>query len=137
MSKYILFYSKSKDPKAKHLSNFYPCQIKYKSLIFPSIEHAYQGSKYLFTTSGAHPRIFEQFSIGKEIGSEPAKKAKSAGGKGAFKKHKLRLSPEWDKVQTKIMHSLIKKRCQVDKICHAVEHNIRLLHFERWYISKR
>ena len=27
------------------LSNFYPCQIEYEGIIFPSVEHAYQAAK--------------------------------------------------------------------------------------------
>ena len=45
--KYIKFYSNAKEPYNK-LSNFHYIKegIKYNGLIYPSVEHAYQSTKF-------------------------------------------------------------------------------------------
>jgi len=39
----------------RFLSNFWPCEIKYKGFVFPSTEHAYQAVKWLYVSNNDHP----------------------------------------------------------------------------------
>lgn len=79
------------------LSNFYPCQIKYKGMRYPSVENAYQAQKF----------TEEYHSIFVKISPEEAKLI----GKIAPKN----LNPEWENTKLEIMYDLIKKKFTENK----------------------
>lgn len=85
----LQFFSKSKDPEARQLSNFAESWIEIDGRWYPTVEHYYQSQKYF----PKYPSIAATFSsVAKggipEVGIE-AKAAKSAGSKTAMKKKKI------------------------------------------------
>ena len=74
------------------LSNFYPCTILYKGVIFPSLENAYQAAKY----SGEDAlNVYQEFA-----GFTP--------GKAKRKGRKLPLRNDWDMVKLEVMEELLR-----------------------------
>ena len=74
------------------LSNFYPCEIEYEGITYPTVEHAYQAAK----------------SLDKEVHKKIAKlkypgQAKKAG------RH-LHIRSDWEDVKVKIMEYLLMKK---------------------------
>lgn len=130
---YILFFSKSKHALERRLSNFYPAQITYKGVTFPSIENAFQAAKFLHLLGPERERkdLFAAFADMKPVA------AKSAGGKGAMKRHKVLLDVEgWNGASVRIMKLLVKKRMKVDDLYRKIillarRQHVPLLHFER------
>jgi len=73
----------------RFLSNFWPCQIAWMGIDFPSTEHAYQAAK----TTDMEER--------ERIASLPKPRdAKRAG-------YKVQLRPEWDEIRLGIMRELL------------------------------
>jgi len=78
----------------RFLSNFWPVDIEYLGVIYPSVEHAYQASK---TNDPEERKLILQ-----------AKTAGIAKRLGKF----LIIRPDWDNVKVPIMHHLVWKKFQ-------------------------
>ena len=139
---YIYFFSKSKDPDYKYLSNFQitPEPLLFMGAPFRSIEHAFQAAKFL-SLKGRKPAetisLFLKFSTRGPYGGLDPAKVKSLGGKGSFKKEKVELDiKEWNRSAPLVMKELVVARCQVDPkyrhlLKNAAQKGIRFFHFER------
>lgn len=75
----------------RFLSNFWPCQIMFEGIIFPSVEHAYQAAKTL------------DMQKRKEMSQLTAGQAKRAGSN-------LELRPDWEEIKIPIMRELLQKK---------------------------
>ena len=144
---YIYYHSGSPSDIAKHLSNFRNVLehtgkgIRVHGLDFPTIEHAFQGFKFLHLEGGAQREdLFRLFAVDGLIGRKDAGAAKTAGGKGGrslFTKHNLELDgKKWDEHCQAIMEKLVRARSRVDatfrQILRKAAHDqVMLLHFER------
>lgn len=74
----------------RFLSNFWPCEIKYAGIVYPSVENAYQAQKFIKS-----PTVMYQF---KNISASKAKRlARSLD----------HIDPEWDKRKYFIMYDLV------------------------------
>jgi N-glycosidase YbiA len=69
----------------RFLSNFYPCEVKFEGLTYPSVEHAYQSAKTLDMTAR------------RQIAAEPTPAAAKAAGEA------LRYRPDWERVKYAVM----------------------------------
>jgi hypothetical protein len=78
----------------RFLSNFYPVNITYEGIIYPSVEHAYVAAK---------THDFEFKKMVAKLPDYQAGKAKRLG-------RKVKLRPDWDKVKDEIMYSLLEKK---------------------------
>jgi N-glycosidase YbiA len=76
----------------RFLSNFWPCQITFEGLEYPSVEHAYQAAK----TLDQGLRVY--------IKSLPKPGQAKREGKNA------QLRPDWEDVKIQIMHKLVKEK---------------------------
>ena len=121
----------------KHLSNFRtltPQTLSFMGMEFASIEHAFQGAKYLHTT---RPELLSTFSINGVHGQLSGAKIKSAGGRAAMKSHGVELDlSAWDQHSLEYMKLLIRARTKVDRlyrdlIAGFAKHKTRIYHFER------
>jgi predicted NAD-dependent protein-ADP-ribosyltransferase YbiA (DUF1768 family) len=127
---YLYFYSGAKHAIEKYLSTFQQTRVEYKGVVFPSIEHAFQAAKFLFSN---RPELFRTF-----VNFAPkAIDAKRAGGKGAFKKLGATLdAAAWNKHSTDVMRDLVRSRVKNDPLYRKIikcarKDNIRLLHYEK------
>jgi len=78
--------------KYNFLSNFYPCEIIYENIKYPSVEHAYQASKTL------------DIKLKKEIANKKTPDlAKKLG-------NKIELRKDWDSIKLNIMETLIRQK---------------------------
>ena len=84
------------DEEYRFLSNFYPAQIYYNKIWYPSVEHAYQAQKTLDET--------ERYKISAMRSAGAAKRA----GKD------LKLRKDWHSVSLGIMYDLVKMKFQLD-----------------------
>ena len=138
----LQFYSKSKDADdlgiglkdwRKRLSNFHSCKIEIDGRCYPSVEHAFHASK---ARCSDRPEIARTFECGGSVGSNPAA-AKTAGGKGGFKKQHATLDQaQWDRVRDAETTKALRARARADaEFCSILRataaHNVHLLHFER------
>jgi ribA/ribD-fused uncharacterized protein len=73
----------------RFLSNFYPCEIAFAGLVYPSVEHAYQAAK---TEDRAERRNIRD--------------TWSPGGARAVGR-KVTLRPDWDEVKAAVMLQLL------------------------------
>lgn len=136
---YIYFYSKSRGYIEKYLSNFTHLDrpIKWKTQRFPTVEHAFQASKYLYTEPERRPDLFKRFAVGQDYGKLPAAKVKSLGGRAAMKRLGVTLDmTRWNQVNRDIMKSLIRLRVKTDKLFREIlkkanKDGMRFFHFER------
>lgn len=78
------------------LSNFYPCQVLYEGLFYPSAEHAYQAGKTLV----------HQERIGVKNAKTPGK-AKRMG-------RKLELRDDWEEVKLSVMDMVVRSKFRPD-----------------------
>ena len=141
----LIFYSKSKNPDARYLSNFTIFEEGYlviepdifstpnnilKNKKFPSIEHAFQG--YKLAISNASEKIIDDL-----IKTTDAKIVKQMGGKTFFKNNNLVLDiPKWNNMSDKFLRYLVRQRLHVDDkykniVQSCVKNNIKLYHFDR------
>jgi len=101
----LLFHSRSKDPKARILSNFSKHSVNFEGNEYPSIEHAFQAQKYLFSNK---PQEIYAFTTNGELGQLDPKFAKSAGSKsGMARRGAILDSISWNSKSVSIMTSLI------------------------------
>jgi ribA/ribD-fused uncharacterized protein len=77
--------------KYRFLSNFYPCEVEYEGLVYPSVENAYQAAK----TAPFRRKQFTNIS---------PKKAKQLGKKVPM------LYRDWNVRRLKVMEELIRKK---------------------------
>lgn len=149
--KFLQFYSKSKwlsvqdEMKlripaniAQMLSNFYVQPIEYNGKMYASVENVYQGMKYSFIKVGDLDKIKDiqlKFQLGNEYGTPD--RAKTEGGKGAMKRHKVELDiVRWNKASMELMTALIVLKVKNNNdIQHALDvfndNGINLLHHSR------
>lgn len=137
----LQFYSKSKDADdlslgipdwRKRLSNFWPCKIEVEGKLYPSVEHAFHAAKALHCSD--KPVMAASFECGGKVGANPLA-AKSAGGKGAYKKLGATLDlAKWDAQRdAATMHALRARVACDEEFCSILRAtaNDYLLHFER------
>jgi len=140
---YLLFHSKAAMLKnnpyglppdaGRILSNFAPIAIQWRGNVYPTVEHAFQGAKYLYASN--HPEVEADFRQGGSIGPDPVA-AKKAGGRSGMRERNTILDIEkWNVISTNIMIELIHIKAKVSvvrdilRICH--KNNIQLYHFSR------
>jgi N-glycosidase YbiA len=82
----------------RFLSNFWPCDIHYESMLYPSVEHAYQAAKTLDIKKRC------------EISILPTPGQAKRAGK------KVVLRPDWEKVKLSIMEELIQQKFENDDL---------------------
>jgi len=143
MAEIFQFYSSSKDKDdlslglpgwRKHLSNFaeVPGGITVDGLLFPSVENAFQGEKYLCTDT---PAFIHNFTCEGSI--KTAVEAKKAGGKkGMLARGAVLRKEEWAQKCDGVMKKALEARFEVDpdfrRILGAVtDSGATLLHYER------
>jgi len=132
-----MFYSKSKDPNLKYLSNFEPSVVKFKIfkkvMTFPSVEHGFQAMKYAISDQIEYAKEFE---VGQKQGLKLPKDIKKEGGRPAFKKRKVLLNVRlWEANKKIVMQRLINSRYTLDakfrRIIHDIKRDkIKLFHYE-------
>jgi len=76
----------------RFLSNFYPCKIRVRGLIYPSAEHAYQACKTLDMTE-----------------REKIRKARSAGSAKRLGKT-LTIRLDWEDIKIEVMRAILKQK---------------------------
>jgi ribA/ribD-fused uncharacterized protein len=83
------------------LSNFYPCQIPFLGLMYPSVEHAYQASKSL------EPEVRESIRNAATPG-----KAKRLGGKVVVR-------PDWKEIKLKFMFEFVQYKFHIHELMRS------------------
>ena len=109
------FWSRSKNPAHRYLSNFQPSPLVIPSdffisyvtgYTFPSVENAFQACKYAYSDGPIHIQ---------ELTGCSAKEAKSMGSKGGMKKRRTVLDVKtWNSVSYECMSELLKLRFDQD-----------------------
>lgn len=143
-----LFYSKSKDPQLKRLSNFYRVaepfgvdqklcqqyQLKPMEGSFDSVEAVYQAMKYVYA-GGLY--LVKHFTAGGKWSSPPLAK-RFGGRKGMACNHlKLDMKAAWtSEVERNVMKMAVAARCTADrdysaKLVQSAKEDFYWLHFER------
>jgi ribA/ribD-fused uncharacterized protein len=82
----------------RFLSNFWPCEVEYDGMIYPSVEHAYQAAKTL--------DIVQQSTI--QHASTPGL-AKKMG-------RKVTMRRDWDKIKLGVMENLVRQKFKNAKL---------------------
>ena len=82
--------------KYEFLSNFYPAQVEYQRVIYPSVEHAYQAAK----TKNQARRIQIRDTL-------LAADAKKLGNK-----KDIPIRADWEEIKVKIMLKLVRRKFQ-------------------------
>lgn len=148
----LLYYSKSKHPLAKYLSNFciLPRGLQVNDKSYSSVEAAFQVAKldYLQKESKMKEEeiaaLKKKFEKGKEFDKENPKSkgyvdtsVKTKGGRPFFRRNGLVLNmDEWNKNRVAVMRKLVQLRLDQDPKFQALikackEAGIELKHFER------
>ena len=144
---FIKFWSRGTDLKKKEmkkynlpantpklLSNFAETPVQWNHHMYPTVEHAFQAAKYMFSTL---PSFEKEFRVGESIGLQPPKVAKTAGSKTGMKKNKAVLNiVEWDSQKNDIMQQLILDKIERHDIIRSIlqscrEHHIPLFHYSK------
>ena len=134
---YIVFFSKSKDPDSKYLSNFTPAALQIDGKQYPSVEHYFQAQKYSCTIGGPSTKIMDKFAVGGEYATLTASKVKSLGGKAAMTKLQVTMDMNcWLKKRNDVMRTALTTRFATDQhfrdlVQYADDKEIQLYHFER------
>lgn len=82
--------------KYRFLSNFWPCEIEYEGIIYPSTEHAFQAAKTLDEKKRLEiARLDGLPAIAKKVGKT------------------LELRDDWEQIKISVMEDLLRK-----KFCH-------------------
>lgn len=125
-----MFYSKSKDPKLKYLSNFENIKIEYKGRKYNSVEHGFQAMKYIISERDDIGKLFE---IGGKYSELSCKEVKKIGSRIGFKNNGCTLDNLlWNIKRVEVMEDLIKARYLTDeKFRNIISKYDNLLHFER------
>lgn len=144
-TKFIQFYSKSKEYIGKRLSNFYvgPGGVLYRGITFPSIEHAFQAAKYMYTlppTTGdfVDTTPSQRFSaVADVIAKMTPEGAKRAGSRSGMKQYAVQLDvKKWNADSVDVMKALVASRMKRDDLYRTLvnggrREGIVFLHFER------
>jgi len=94
---------------ARLLSNFAKIPVVYKGNTYPTLEHAFQGIKYLFSNK---PHFEADFRIDGVVGSDPAN-AKYWGSRKGMKETGATLNvAEWDTHSELLMMELIQVKVE-------------------------
>jgi predicted NAD-dependent protein-ADP-ribosyltransferase YbiA (DUF1768 family) len=155
----LQFFSRSKDPDAKYLSNMVECTVHFEGERFRCIEHAFQAAKYLCTepkeeVDDIHAWRAQRIAFvagmnfkkmdtikGKAV-YEPSH-VRAVGTQTTFKKNGFKLDNEaWNSMSEWIMEELVKERACNDpyfvKIIRTVTGRGGILyHFDRVGIRSR
>ena len=78
----------------RFLSNFWPCQIEFQGLVFPSVEHAYVAAKT------------------KDSGIRRVVAALGSAGDAKRYGRRIRLRDDWDAVKLDLMLDFVRKKFQ-------------------------
>ena len=152
----LIFWSKSKDSDigceyknwGKILSNFYEQEIVINCYTWPTVEHYFQASKFMWKAKEGDRRYSEyvkKFMKGGEFSLEEhkgqmGKLARKMGGKTATKKTKkfegFDIDPKWDQIKITIMKAALLERVRqhpevVTILTNVQKNNINLVHYER------
>lgn len=142
----LLFHSKAAILKRKDnpyglpedagriLSNFGDIPVRWRGESYPTVEHAFQGAKYLFASN--HPEFEKDFRTGGMIGPDPVD-AKKAGGRDGMKKRMTVLDvPMWNAISDQIMKELISEKAKHpvvrDILIICQQNGIALYHYSRF-----
>lgn len=115
---------------ARLLSNFAKIPVVYNGNTYPTLEHAFQGIKYLFSNK---PQFEADFRVGGFVGDDPAN-AKYWGSRKAMKDSGATLNvTDWDEHSEQLMKELIKAKVEssdsIKSILEIVKANkIQLVH---------
>jgi ribA/ribD-fused uncharacterized protein len=131
----IIFYSKSKDPRARVLSNFSASDVTFErggvAFHFPSVEHAFQAGKW----SLCDVAWAAQFEVGGVVGKMTAEQAKAEGNRKAFAERGCTLpTGRWESIRDAVMEEAVRARLANDERFREVlreSGDAHLLHFER------
>ncbi len=132
--RYILFHSKSKSGIGKYLSNFTPARVRFHGHWYPSVEHAFQAAKFLFTNGKLHVLDLASDRPG---GSWTSLVAKRYGSKKSFASLGLTLDTDaWNASASRIMGELLRSRARHDPLFKKIvrkanREGVALLHHER------
>lgn len=85
------------DGEYRFLSNFYPAEVEYEGLTFPSVEHAYQAAKTL------------DIEVRKQFLNITPGQAKRLG-------KQVKSRDDWDSVKVSIMHELVGKKFKIKQL---------------------
>jgi ribA/ribD-fused uncharacterized protein len=80
-------------------SNFYPVEVQFEGIVYPSVEHAFVAAKSL------------NIMFRKEISEMPADSAGLAKRKG----RKVKLRPDWDLIKLRVMRELLDQKFRQPK----------------------
>jgi ribA/ribD-fused uncharacterized protein len=76
----------------RFLSNFWPCEVVYEGVTYPSTEHAFQAAKTLDLTKRAAICIAESPGVAKRLGRA------------------VTLRPDWDTLRLGVMEDLLRQK---------------------------
>lgn len=74
------------------LSNFYPCQVSYEGLVYPTVEHAFQAAKTLDQSVRISIATLGDPASAKHIG------------------RKLPLREDWEEIKIDVMRTLLRRK---------------------------
>ena len=139
----VLFFSRSRvnnyesflpsDWKRK-LSNFWPCEVSIFGFSFPSVEHAFQASKYICCSEPRDLRYVNMFTRSSDFDAAEAKKR---GGRKYMTTLGVSLDVKrWNEMALDIMRILLRSRWHHDVefreiLLETQRQGLHLVHFER------
>lgn len=82
----------------RFLSNFYPAEIEYNGILYPTVEHAYQAAK----TMSSSTKVF--ISMLKKPGD-----AKKMG-------QRVKVRPNWEELKLPVMEQLLIKKFEIPEL---------------------
>lgn len=147
VEQYIQFYSKSADLNSRYLSNFteMPLGIKIpkhfhvrdmEGLTFPTVEHAFQASKLIFSgVAITSVNIMELSELSEN--KLTAQQAKTRGGRKHFNSIGITLDiGRWNSIAIDVMRDLVVARFASDErfkdiVLNAKKKQMKFKHFER------
>ncbi len=122
----------------RYLSTMTPAKVVLHGRRFPSIEHAFQAEKFLYTKTGGHPALVERFTAGTEpFGTLDPLKVKGKGGKGQFAKDKVTLDGDrWNRDSVSVMRKLVASRKKHDPLFRSIlakgkREGVHISHYEK------
>ncbi|OQS02746.1 hypothetical protein THRCLA_21335 [Thraustotheca clavata] len=133
-NKVLLFHSRAKDKRGKILSNFSSHAVTVEGETYPTVEHAFQAYKYMYSNN---PSFSKVFTTNGNIGKAKPEHAKRAGSKGGMKKRGAVLDVlKWNANSYQVAELLIQAKVNqhedVAKVVkEAREDGILLVHFSR------
>jgi ribA/ribD-fused uncharacterized protein len=80
------------DEKYAFLSNFYPCEISYEGIVYPSVEHAFQAAKTLDMTQRFEIANLKSPGAAKRVGRQ------------------LNLREDWEDVKMQVMEDCLREK---------------------------